>query len=143
VSVHKVGGFLAILVSLPWLLLGGFSVAVGVVFLVGDGQESSDFMNLDELVDFAGAALIVAGAIVLATALWGVVIGAKSMQGRGWARIAGIVTFGFFALGAVGLASADEDDSTGDDDTVAVGVANAIACGAVAVLLAIPSRREG
>ncbi len=138
----RAGVTVAIVLSVLWALPASGLIVVGVMLLLS-GRESDTTVDVEGFAEFIGGSLAVAGAIVLASAAAGILLGVMLRRGRTGARIGLTLLFGLFAaVSGMFLASAFADESGVDPGGVAAFGLNPALCLAVVVLAlaARPSR---
>lgn len=133
------GGVLAIVLSSLWALPALAAVVLGVMLVISGRDD--DGWTVAGFAEFFGGALAVAGGIVLAAGILGIVLGARMLKGRG--RVAPAVVFTIFALiSGLFLVASIADETGADPGGIVVFGANTAACAAIAVC-ALGSHRRG
>jgi hypothetical protein len=129
-GLARAGGGLAIGLSAIWSLPAAGLIVFGVaVLLSGRGNDAND-----GFAEFFGGGMAVVGALVLVSAVGGIVLGVKVRRGANPARFGLAALFALFALVSGSfLASAFADESGVDPGGVVGFGANTAICLAVVV----------
>lgn len=141
-GLGRTGGVLAVVVSALWALAAAIFTGVGVVLVIS-GRSDDASVDPEGFLEFVGAGVILVGALTLAAAVLGIVLGRRTAGGHGRGSLGLAALFALFAaVSGMFLASAFADETGVDTGGVVLFGANTAACVAV-VLLALAARRTG
>jgi hypothetical protein len=129
-GLARTGGGLAIGLSVLWSLPGAGLIVFGVALLVS-GRDSD---VSDGFAEFFGGSMAVVGALVLLSAVGGLVLGRNVRRGRNRARVGLAALFALFALVSGSFLASSFADESGVDPGGVVGFGlNTAICLAVVV----------
>lgn len=129
-GLARTGGGLAIGLSVLWSLPGAGLIVFGVALLVS-GRDSD---VSDGFAEFFGGSMAVVGALVLLSAIGGIVLGRNVRRGRNRARVGLAALFALFALVSGSFLASSFADESGVDPGGVVGFGlNTAICLAVVV----------
>jgi ABC-type Fe3+ transport system permease subunit len=109
-GLGRTGGVLAIGLSALWALPAAGVMVFGVALLVS-GREST--FDDEGFAEFFGGSMVVAGLVVLACAIAGIVLGRNLRRGRNGARVGLAALFGLFTLVSGSFLASVFADKTG------------------------------
>lgn len=129
-GLARTGGGLAIGLSVLWSLPGAGLVVFGVALLVSGRQSDAS----DGFAEFFGGSMAVVGALVVVSAVGGIVLGRKVRRGGSRARFGLAALFALFALVSGSFLASSFADESGVDRGGVVGFGlNTAICLAVVV----------
>jgi hypothetical protein len=134
-------GFLTIIISLLYLILGGALVALGII-----GRSASDVRDmitdagpgLAELVNAFVAIMVLIGFVIFVLSLFFFIAGIKIIQRRAWARWFTIIFFFLFFLIWLGLLFSALNATEGQREGTLVTGAMATSLALIFLLLILP-----
>ena len=138
-GLARTGSLLAVGLSAVWVLPALGLIGFGVALLLSGRESNAN----DGFAEFFGGSMAVAGALVLASAVLGILLGARVHRGRNGARFGLAALFALFTLVSGSfLASALADESGVDPGGVVLFGLNTAICLAVVVsaLIGRPDR---
>jgi hypothetical protein len=140
-GLSRTGGTLAVVLSVLWTLPAAGLTVFGVLLLLS-GRDSDATVDAEGFAELLGGGLGVVGAVVLACAVAGVVLGLRVRRGRGGGRLGLGLLFALFTLVSASFLATSVADESGVDVGGVAGFGLNTAVGLAVVLSTVVGRRD-